>query len=84
MYLKDFTFYSLAEAKAKLSQVVDEVENKDIVITKNGVPKVVLLDYDKFVKLMDFVDEIRDISLFEIENVEEYQRIKDFFKDFDY
>ncbi len=69
MYLKDFTFYSLAEAKAKLSQVVDEVEN---------------LDYDKFVKLMDFVDEVRDISLFEIENVEEYQRIKDFFKDFDY
>jgi hypothetical protein len=43
-----------------------------------------LLDYDKFVKLMDFVDEVRDISLFEIENVEEYQRIKDFFKDFDY
>ncbi|POZ88126.1 MULTISPECIES: type II toxin-antitoxin system Phd/YefM family antitoxin [Petrotoga] len=84
MYLKDLTFYSLAEAKAKLSQVVDEVENKDIVITKNGVPKVILLDYDKFVKLMEFVDEVRDISLFEVENVEEYKRIKDFFKDFDY
>jgi len=84
MYLKDFTFYSLAEAKAKLSQVVDEAENKDIIITKNGIPKVALLDYDKFVKLMSFVDEVRDISLFEVENVEEYQQIKDFFKDFDY
>jgi len=85
MDLKDYSFYSLADAKARFSQVVDEIEeeNKSIIITKNGVPKAVIMNYEKFVKLMDFIDEIRDLSLFEIEDVEEYKRIKKFFDYFE-
>lgn len=85
MDLKDYSFYSLADAKARFSQVVDEIEeeNKSIIITKNGVPKAVIINYEKFVKLMDFIDEIRDLSLFEIEDIEEYKRIKKFFDYFE-
>lgn len=85
MDLKDYSFYSLADAKARFSQVVDEIEeeNKSIIITKNGVPKAVIMNYEKFVKLMDFIDEIRDLSLFEIEDIEEYKRIKKFFDYFE-
>ncbi|RAO98423.1 prevent-host-death protein [Petrotoga sp. 9PW.55.5.1] len=85
MDLKDYSFYSLADAKARFSQVVDEIEeeNKNIIITKNGVPKAVMMNYEKFIKLIDFIDEIRDLSLFEIEDVEEYKRIKKFFDYFE-
>jgi prevent-host-death family protein len=40
----------LAEAKAKLSQLVDDVESQadEITITRNGRPVAVLVSYDDF------------------------------------
>ncbi|PNR92808.1 type II toxin-antitoxin system prevent-host-death family antitoxin [Petrotoga sp. 9PWA.NaAc.5.4] len=83
MELKDSVFYNLADAKAKFSQVVDQTKDKDVIITKNGVPISVMINYNKFIHLMEFIDEIRDISLFDLEDVEKFKDIKAFFKNFD-
>ncbi|MFN3329046.1 MAG: type II toxin-antitoxin system Phd/YefM family antitoxin, partial [Fervidobacterium pennivorans] len=45
-------FYSLAEAKAKFSKVVDDALSKDIIITRNGKPAVVIISYEKYTKIM--------------------------------
>ncbi|PLV59988.1 type II toxin-antitoxin system Phd/YefM family antitoxin [Thermotoga sp. KOL6] len=80
MNLNDLLFYSLAEAKAKFSQVVEEAKKKDVVVTKNGVPAVVIIEYDKYRKLMEFLEEILDSYLLDIGNVEKYLELKKYFE----
>lgn len=84
MNLSDAEFYSIAEAKAKFSKVIDDSKNHDVIITKNGIPISVVMNYDKFVKLMEFVEEIKDLSLFDLEDFDKFKDIQKFFKDFDY
>jgi len=84
MNLSDAVFYSLAEAKAKFSKVVDESKCHDVIITKNCVPVSVIINYDKFVRMMEFIEEIKDLSLFDLEDYDKYKDIQKFFKDFDY
>ncbi|HPV63385.1 MAG TPA: type II toxin-antitoxin system prevent-host-death family antitoxin, partial [Fervidobacterium sp.] len=38
-------FYSLADAKAKFSKVIEDSISEDIVITKNGKPVSVVMNY---------------------------------------
>ncbi len=59
-------FYHVAGAKANLSKVLDELVDHDVIITKNGTPKAVLMDYERYTKLMKFYDEVRDLYLLEI------------------
>ncbi len=66
MKIENITFKSLADAKAKFSKVVEDSKEKDIVITKNGVPAAVLISYEKYTKIMKFIDEVRDIYLLDI------------------
>ncbi len=66
MDLERISFKSLADAKAKFSKVVDEVRERDVVITRNGVPVAVLLDYQKYTKIMKFIDEVRDVYLLDL------------------
>ncbi len=66
MNIESITFRSLADAKAKFSKVVEESKTWDIIITKNGVPVVVIMDYEKYVKIMKFVDEVRDLYLLDL------------------
>ena len=66
MKIESITFRSLADAKAKFSKVVEESRNRDIIITKNGVPVAVLMNYDKYAKIMKFIDEVRDVYLLDI------------------
>jgi prevent-host-death family protein len=61
--LHELSFYSLAEAKAHFSRVVDDCEKADIIITKNGVPKAVLMDYGKYVLLNKFLERVYDLYL---------------------
>jgi prevent-host-death family protein len=84
MNLSDAEFYSIAEAKAKFSKVIDDSKDHDVIITKNGIPISVVMNYDKFVKLMEFVEEIKDLSLFDLEDFDKFKEIQKFFKDFDY
>lgn len=51
---------------------------------KNGVPVSVIINYDKFVRMMEFIEEIKDLSLFDLEDYDKYKDIQKFFKDFDY
>jgi len=44
----------------------------------------VVINYDKFVKIMEFVEEIKDLSLFDVEDFDKFKDIQKFFKDFDY
>ncbi len=66
MDIERLKFRSLADAKAKFSQVVEEAKEGDVVVTKNGVPAVVVMDYGKYVKIMKFLDEVRDVYLLDI------------------
>lgn len=59
-------FYSLAEAKAKFSQVVEDSQLKDVVVTKNGKPVAVVLSYDLYSKLMVFLDKVWDLYLLDV------------------
>lgn len=81
MDIENLKFYSVAEAKAKFSKVTEESKDKFIVITKNGKPEFVLIGFDKFKKLMNFIDEIRDLYLMEIGEPSKYNKIKDIFKE---
>ncbi|PLV56311.1 type II toxin-antitoxin system Phd/YefM family antitoxin [Thermotoga sp. SG1] len=80
MNLSGVSFYSLAEAKAKFSQVVEETKGKDVVVTKNGIPAVAVIDYEKYRKLMEFLEEILDTYLLDIGNVEKYLELKKYFE----
>ncbi|AEH51065.1 type II toxin-antitoxin system Phd/YefM family antitoxin [Pseudothermotoga thermarum] len=63
---REIEFYSVAEAKAKLSQLVNLTKNKDVVITKNGHPAAVLMDYERFKKISKFIDDLYELYLLEI------------------
>ncbi len=83
MNLDEINFYSVAQAKAKFSQVIENSKKSDIIITKNGKPEAMLVNYEKYNNILKFIDEIKDLSLLEIEDIEEYKNFKKFFKDFD-
>lgn len=83
MNLDDINFYSVAQAKAKFSEVIDKSKSSDIIITKNGKPESMVVNYEKYNNILKFIDEIKDLSLLEIDDLEEYKNFKKFFKDFD-
>lgn len=59
-------FFSLAGAKAKFSEVLKKARKTDVVITKNGVPHAVLIDYERYRKIMNFLDQVYDLYLLEV------------------
>ncbi|SHH16970.1 type II toxin-antitoxin system Phd/YefM family antitoxin [Thermosipho atlanticus] len=59
-------FYSLAEAKAKFSKVIEDSIRNDVIITKNGHPTSVILNYEKYLKIINFIDKVWDLYLLEI------------------
>lgn len=65
-------FYSVADAKARFSEMLNGVSKADTVITKNGMPKAVLIDYEKYVKISKILDEIYDLYLLDLGNVSEF------------
>lgn len=81
MSMLDSKFYNLAEAKARFSKVVEEAKNKDVIVTKNGIPVVVIIDYSKYLSMMKFLEEVLDVYLLDIGNISEYLNMKEkFFK----
>ncbi len=66
MKIENLAFKSLADAKAKFSKVVEESRSRDIIVTKNGVPAVVIMNYERYAKLMKFIDEVRDLYLLDV------------------
>jgi len=69
-------FYSLAEAKAKFSKVVDDALSKDIIITRNGKPAVVIISYEKYTKIMDFVDKVWELYLLDLGDPSLFKELK--------
>ena len=83
MKLERLKFSSLADAKAKFSRVVEEAKNGEIVVTKNGVPAVVVMDYDRYVKIMKFLDEVRDLYLLDTGDLGILKSVEIDFEDFE-
>lgn len=83
MNLNKLEFFSVAEAKSKFSKVIEESKKNNIIITKNGKPEVVMIDYMKFVRMIEFLDEVKDLTMLEIEDINRYKEIKEFFETFD-
>ncbi|HCZ07323.1 MAG TPA: type II toxin-antitoxin system Phd/YefM family antitoxin [Thermotogae bacterium] len=64
--IEDLKFYSLAEAKAKFSQVVEEASDSDVVVTKNGILVVVIVDYSKYLEMSRFLEDVHDVFLLDM------------------
>lgn len=62
MVTSDADQVSLADAKARLSEVVEgiETEHRRVVITKHGRPSVVVLAVDDLASLEDTLDVLSD------------------------
>jgi len=73
----DMVFYSLAEAKKEFSNVINLSREKEIIITKNGKPASVIVDYDKYFKLMDFVSRMYDLYMVDLGAKGDFDKIKD-------
>jgi prevent-host-death family protein len=78
----EIAFYSLADAKKKFSTVVNDCKEKEIIITKNGKPVTVMMDYERYMKLMDFLSKVKDLYLMELSGDEDINIIKDLTLDF--
>ena len=52
----------ISSAKAKLLVLLRQVEeeHENVVITKNGLPKAVLINYDDFTGLLETIDILSD------------------------
>ncbi|OAA30108.1 hypothetical protein AT15_00920 [Kosmotoga arenicorallina S304] len=63
--LDNLIFKSLADAKAHFSEVVDTASNgqRDVVITKNGVPRAALISYEKYTKMLNFLSTAYELYL---------------------
>jgi prevent-host-death family protein len=61
-----FVFFNLAEAKAKFSKVIEETKNHDVVITKNGLPSSVIINYEKYIKILNFLDKVWELYLLDV------------------
>jgi|GEM_PF-453187 len=64
--IEDLRFYTLADAKAKFSQVVEEAATTDIVVTKNGIPAVVVVDYSRYLEMSRFLEDVHDVFLLDV------------------
>jgi len=73
--LSDLEFYSLAEAKKNFSNVINLSEKNEVVITKNGKPVSVIIDYKKFVSLMDFISGVWELYLVDIGQKEGFGKL---------
>ncbi|HNR62949.1 MAG TPA: type II toxin-antitoxin system prevent-host-death family antitoxin [Thermotogota bacterium] len=64
--LSDLEFYTLADAKKEFSEVIQKAKEQEIVITKNGKPAAMIVDFRRYVKVMDFLSEVYDLFLMDI------------------
>ncbi len=64
--LEKLNFYSVAEAKTELSKLISQLSGRDAVITKNGIPVASVIKYDKYVKMVDFLEKVKDIYLLDV------------------
>lgn len=74
--MSDLKFYSVADAKKYFTKVVKEAEDSDLVITRNGKPSVVMMDYSKYVKLTDFISHVYELYLVDV-GEDEFPILKD-------
>ncbi|MGJ8454393.1 type II toxin-antitoxin system Phd/YefM family antitoxin [Pseudothermotoga sp. U03pept] len=68
-------FYSLAEAKAKFSEVVKMVRSSDVLITKNGKPCVVMIDYERYKRMTKLIDDLYDLYLLEVGDPSKFDEV---------
>ncbi len=80
--LERLHFYSVAEAKAELSKVISALKDGDAVITKNGIPAAAVISYDKYVKMMDFLEKVKDLYLLDMGNATIEDPINNILKDY--
>ncbi|ABR31017.1 prevent-host-death protein [Thermosipho melanesiensis] len=83
MFKEKSRYYSIAEAKAKFSKVIEESGKKNIIITKNGKPVSVIISYEKFEKVLNFLENVWELYLLEVGDPSQFNKLKleDFFED---
>ena len=64
--LRDLRFYSVANAKRDFTKILKELNDGDIIITKNGKPVAVMIDFSKYVKMMDFLSQTYELYLMDV------------------
>ena len=59
------------EASANLSDLITETADHPVYITRTGERVAVLIDVDKFERLMDAAEELQDIAAYDAVKVED-------------
>lgn len=73
---RNLEFYSLADAKAKFSKVIEDSKAHDVVITRNGKPISVIVNYDRYSKILEFIDKVWDLYLLDLGDPSLFQGLK--------
>jgi len=64
--LRDLQFVPLADAKKEFSAVIQDSQKEEVIITRNGKPVSALMSYDRYVQIMEFLNEIYDLYLIDV------------------
>ncbi len=80
--INEMAFYSIADAKKNFSSVVKATKEKEVIVTKNGKPVSVVVDYERFMKLMDFLFKVKDLYLMELGSKDGFDELKELTMDF--
>ncbi len=72
---RELEFFSVAQAKANLSHILSLTKSKDIVITKNGQPEAVLINYERFKRMNKFMDDLYELYLLEVGDPSQFGKV---------
>ncbi len=58
-------YIPVSSAKARLLEILRKIEEQHgkVVITKNGIPKAVLINYEDFEGLLETIDILSDVEM---------------------
>ncbi len=72
------TMIPISEAKGRLSELVRQSEDADVLLVRHGRPAAVLISAERYDELLEEIEELRDrLSIHEAEGVTvEWGRVK--------
>jgi prevent-host-death family protein len=60
---KDVDFLNSTKVKTNFGAVLNEINNKDIVVIRNGEPEAVIISYNDYKKVEELIERLEDIEL---------------------
>ena len=75
MYNEAMAKVTMSEGRERLSEMVDVARNEAVVFERYGRPAAVMISADRYEEMMEALEEIGDISAFDVAMSEEGDNI---------